>query len=323
LLGDLNLERCLEVFQAVVESQVEHQQPPPADITEQIEYYKDAIRKVYQITAPAPGSNAGSISESSHPVDSRSISTPADSTATAARSRATAVDSSPSPRPHQHGRQKIIQVTTPRTTADSQSRPTSTPTPVTFALPPTLSSVRSPCSADIRGAEGESPVVMRSGELPNSSGREAPPTHNPPNFQIIPQNPSPVPPQHETSRLTRSATHPGTMMPPPSRGRVARSFSSQNPPQQSMQHVQNRTLTFPPSTTPSDFPSSADSSLFNFPAFSEMLGVGRQATQPWQDLAIPQEQPFICQFCWNSGRINIDSRVEPCYSCQPAFAMQS
>lgn len=307
----------------MVESQVEHDQPPPADIAEQIEYYKEAIRKVYQITAPAPGSNAGSMSEAFHPADGRSISTPADSTATAARSRTTAVDSSPSPRPRQHGRQKIIQAATPRTPADTQSRPTSTPTPATFALPPTLSSVRSPCSADIRGAEGESPVVMTSGELPNTAGREAPPTHNSPDFQIIPQNPSPVPSQHETSRLTRSATHPGTMMPPPSRGRVARSFGSQNPRQQTMQHLQNRNLTFPPNTTPSEFPSGAATSLFNFPEFPEMLDVGRQATQPWQDVTIPQEQLFICQFCWNSGRITIDSRVEPCYSCQPAFPMQS
>jgi hypothetical protein len=282
---------------------------------EQIEYYKDAIRKVYQITAPAPGSNAGSMSEASHPVDGRSISTPADSTATAAQSRATAVNSNPSPRPHQHERQKIIQEVTPRTPADSQSRPTSIPTPATFTLPPTLSSVRLPCSADIRGAEGESPVVMTSGELMKPLGHEAPPTHNPPDFQIIPQNLSPV-------RLTRSATHPGTMMPPPSRGRVARSFDTQNPRQQNMQHLQNRNLTFPPSTTPSEFPSGAATSLFNFPAFPEMLGVGRHATQPWQDVPMPQEEPFICRFCLNTGRITIDSRVEPCYSCQPAFPMQ-
>jgi hypothetical protein len=309
----------------MVESQVEHDQPPPADIAEQIEYYKDAIRKVYQITAPAPGSNAGSagsMSEASHPVDGRSISTPADSTATAAQSRATAVNSNPSPHPRQHRRQKIIQEATPRTPADSQLRPTSTPTPATFTLPLTLSSVRSPCSADIRGAEGESPVVMRSGELTKSSGREAPPTHNPPDFQIIPQNLHSVPSQHEAARLTRSATHPGTMMPPPSRGRVARSFDTQNLQQQSMQHLQNRNLIFTPSTTPSEFPSGAAASLFNFPTFSEMLNVGRHGTQPWQNVPMPQERPFISQFCLNTGQITIDSRVEPCYSCQPAFPMQ-
>jgi hypothetical protein len=261
--------------------------------------------------------------EASHPAEGRSISTPADSTATAARSRVTAIDTSPSPHPRQHGGQKIIQAATPRTPTDSQSRPTSTPTPATFALPPTLPSIRSPYSADIRGAEGESPVVMRSGELPNIPGCEAPPTHNSPDFQIIPQNPSPVPSQHETSRLTRSATHPGTMMPPPSRVRVARSFGSQNPGQRTMQHLQNRNLTFTANTTPSEFPPGAATSLFNFPEFPEMLEVGRQGTQPWQDVTVSREQPFICQFCWNSGRITIDSRVEPCYSCQPAFPMQS
>jgi hypothetical protein len=60
-LGDLNLKKNLEnylgLFQGVLESQVTLGQLPPTDIIEQVEYYKEVIRKVYQITAPALGSN--------------------------------------------------------------------------------------------------------------------------------------------------------------------------------------------------------------------------------------------------------------------------
>src|ERR1700712_4332422 len=123
----------LEVLQAVVESQVERCQPPPAGLAEQIEYYKEAFRTVYRISAPAPGSNTASMSEVSQPDDGRYISTSADSTSTAARSRAIAIESSPSPAPRRQGRQKSIQTATPGTPADSQSRPTSTPTPAALA----------------------------------------------------------------------------------------------------------------------------------------------------------------------------------------------
>ncbi|KAN0119551.1 hypothetical protein V8E51_001759 [Hyaloscypha variabilis] len=226
LLGDTNLERHLEMLQTVVESQIENGQPPPTGWPEQIAYYQEAIRTVYRITAPAPGSSAGWMSEGSHPINGRpnSTSTPADSTGTAARILAIAIDSSPSPGPHQAGRQKNVQAATPRTPVDSRSRAISASTPAAFALPSNLLPVAPHSSADNSGTKGGSPLIMRSGELSNSSGLEATPVLNSPDFPMRPQPPSPVPTQHEAARLTRSATHPGTMLPPPSRSRAGRSF---------------------------------------------------------------------------------------------------
>jgi hypothetical protein len=267
----MNLERHLEVLQSVVDSQIENGQPPPAGGPAQIEYYKEAIRTVYRMTAPAPGLSAGSMSEGSHAVDGRSISTPADSTATVARLRAAVVDSSPSPAPRRQGRQKSIQTTTPGPRDDSQPRPASTP-PAALAPPSNSSPVGPPSSINSRRTGLESPVAMTTVELRNSSGLDAPPSRNPPDFHVIPQNRSPVPSQHDTSRLIRSATHPetGTMLPPPSPSRVRapRSFRHQDQQVQTIQHLQNRNLTFPPSTTAAEFQTAGVTSIFNFSGIS-------------------------------------------------------
>jgi hypothetical protein len=323
----MNLERHLEVFQSVVEAQIENGQPPPAGGPAQIEYYKDAIRTVYRMTAPAPGSSAGSMSEGSHVVDGRSISTPADSTATPARLRAAVVDSSPSPAPRRQARQKSIQTTTPGPRDNSRSRPTSTP-PAALAPPSNISPVGLPSSINSIRTELESPVAMTTGELRNLSGIDAPPSRNPPDFHVIPQNRSPVPSQHNTSRLKRSTTHPRTrtMLPPPSPSRVGapRSFHHQDQQVQTMQHLRNENLTFPPSTTAAEFQTGGATSIFNFAGFPQVIDVGTQVDESWSGVEMTQEQSLNCQLCLNYGQVRMDGgRVVPCYVCQPPFGLQS
>lgn len=73
----MNIERWLTIFQSVVESRVEQRQPPPEDIQQQIEYYKEAFRTVHRISQGRSDSHSGSRRNTSEPVDQRSESIPA------------------------------------------------------------------------------------------------------------------------------------------------------------------------------------------------------------------------------------------------------
>jgi hypothetical protein len=318
------------VFQSVVESKVEQNQPPPTDIPKQIDYYKDVIRVVYHITLPAPSSNSGSSIESSQPVDGRSVCTPAYSTANTVPSRPNAADSSPPPSIRQDGSTNRVDESATSTIppGGSQSLQSSSST---FSAPLSGWPLRSPCSAETRGACGGSPVIMGSKQLRRVSGSDAaiasPSPHRALDFQarnqLMSQNSSSVPSQSGTTMQIHSEINAGTMMPPPSRSRLAPSISSQNTEPQPMQHFQALPPPFPLGNMAPGFASNDSTSLFNFPGM-----FGGQASQGWPDVQISHGQDLICQFCMNLGYIStadisIPSGTQPCPYCDLAFTMQS
>lgn len=306
----------------MVESKVEQNQPPPTDISEQIDYYKDVVRLVYHIALPAPSSNSGSSSGSSQPADGRSVSTPAYSTANTTSRHPNATDSSPPPSLHQDKSTDRVSESATSTISSrgSQSLQSSSPT---FSPPPSGLSLRSPCSAETRGAFGE---FMGSGQLRRASGSDAAidslSPHRTLDFQArnqpMPQSSSSVPSQSGTAMPINFEINAGTMMPPPSRSRLAPGISSQSTDQQPLQHFQAQPLHFPLSTMAPSFVPNDSPSPFNFPSMLE-----DQASQGWPDVQISHGQEFICQFCMDSGHVSISSRKQPCLSCNLSYTMQS
>lgn len=312
------------MFQSVIESKVEQNQPPPTDIPKQVDYYKDIIRVVYHITLPTPGSNSGSSSESSQPVDGRSVSTPAYSTVNTIPSRPNATDSSTPPNLCQGGSTNRVDESATSTIphGGSQSLHCS---PSTFSAPSSGSPLRSPCSAETRGACGESPVIMKSGQLRRASGSDtaiiSPSPHRTLEFQArnqpVSQNSSSVPSQSGTTIPIHSEINTGIMMPPPSRSRLAPGISSQNTEQQPMQHFQARPLQFPLGSMAPGFASNDSTSLFSFRSMLE-----DQESQGWPGVQISHGQDLICQFCMDSG-YSIASGTQPCFACGLPYTMQS
>ncbi len=148
--GDMKLERWLAMFQKLVETQVEQNRPPPADIAQQIEYYKDAFRTIHRIamnesdpnsTLESPGENFDDASIPNSMNFSTNTFAPSDSL----------------------GRQLPID-------GDSATfeRPRH-PASLTAG-----SSTRSPFSAETSGAVGESPVIKKSVKPRLASGNDTP-----------------------------------------------------------------------------------------------------------------------------------------------------
>jgi hypothetical protein len=300
------------VFQSVVESKVQQNQPPPTDIPKQIDYYKDIVRMVYRIALPTPGSNSGSGFESSQPVDGRSVSTPAYSTANTVPNLRQGVSLN---RAHELATSTMPPGGSPLLQSFSS----------TFSASPSGPSLRSPCSTEARSASEESTVITRSGQLQKPSGSDAaiisPSPRRPLDFQAraqpMSQNSSSVPSQSGTTMPIHSGINAGTIMPPPLRRGLTPGISTQNTKQHSMQHFQDRPLHFSLDDMAPCFDSNDSTTLFNFTSMPE-----DQESQGWPDMQMPHGQEMICQFCMNSGYISIPSGTQPCPACDLSYAMR-
>jgi hypothetical protein len=301
------------VFQSVVESKVQQNQPPPTDIPKQIDYYKDIVRVVYRIALPTPGSNSGSSFESSQPVDERSVSTPAYSTANTLPNL-----------PQGGSLNRTNELAT--STIPPGGSPSLQSFSSTFSASPSGPSMRSLCSTETRSASEESTVIMRSGQLQRTPGSNAAIISPSPRraldsqarAQPMSQNSSSVPSQGGTTMTIHSEINAATMMPPPLRRGLAPGISSQNTKQHPMQHFQDRPLPFSLDDMAPCFDSNDSTSLFNFPSMSE-----DQESQGWQDMQISHGQDMICRFCMNSRYISTPSGTQPCFSCDLSYTMQS
>ncbi|RDW91694.1 hypothetical protein BP5796_02859 [Coleophoma crateriformis] len=317
LPADLKIERLLEIFQSIVDTNIQQDRKPPADQPQQIDYYKECVRKLFKIILPrAPSSeNMLSGSATNQRGDTRSISTPANSGTTSAPGIHTPSSSRVSTQRLERSKQ-----TQPVEYLNSSPRDRSSSPVADLSTSPRLPPrngflVTSPCSAETKGAVGETPVIVRTVPINRSRGNSASDSslNMHPHAREVPRGnlSLQIPRTTGSPQVRATSRSPMTnLMPPPQmrqRASVSPSHSHAGNP---AQVFQDSAMDFTLTNNLTAFNASMTPSNFNF------IGLAVDQGSPvWPNVAVPQPAAVGCQYCMDSGIIYFETHTQTCLMC--------
>ena len=320
--GDLNLERLLSMFHDMVETQVDQNQSPPVDKEQQLEYYKDALRKTWRIVFPE--SDRRQFLEPGPLAEVRVVSTLTDFTPNTFPLHPDNPVFTPSASSNQKELRSAGFVKTSVSSFENQQFHRSFPSTITALSPGP--SIRSPCSVETCGAMGEFPKLTApvNGHRDSRQGYEAtsPQPHRATNYQFQ-SFPSSYDSGVGSEQNIVAAPHTAimnSMEPPPRLIKSSGMLSSRNIGQEALQHCQTPEDDFAFNSIDSVFPSNDTSKILNFTGLLNDQGSSR-----WQDIALTQGQAHlpVCSVCKGMRRVSINSQMQECLSCPLFYNLQN
>ncbi|RDW60573.1 hypothetical protein BP6252_11956 [Coleophoma cylindrospora] len=272
------------------DTNIQQDRKPPADQPQQIDYYKECVRKLFKIILPRAHSSENMLSGSAtnQRGDTRSISTPANSGTTSAPAIHTPSSSRVSTQRLERSKQTQSMEYLSSSPRDRSSSPVADLSTSPRLPPRNGFSVTSPCSAETKGAVGETPVIVRTVSVNRSRGNSAPDSslNMHPHAREVPRGnlSLQIPRTAGSPQVRATSRSPMTnLMPPPQmrqRASVSPSHSHAGNP---AQVFQDSAMDFALTNNLTAFNTSMTPSNFNF------IGLAVDQGSPvWPNVAVPQ-----------------------------------